>query len=172
MKRPKTIILVTLLAVALVAVLHTPTGRYVTLYGCPICGASALRTRLFMVPVSFRVKEGAMTRYWRTNVDPGHRHFWIARESFAPNMVADHPGWSLHRCLVEDKMAIAALGCVNSRKNRVAFMDDLWRDEWYWKNQQQSRKVAARCFGIREAYLENPRRRDWSKVLRSLGLPN
>lgn len=64
-----------LVVLGIVALAARPWDCY-TKYECAYCHAQLTRHWVIFIQLPGPVREGKLCRYWRTNVDPHHRHVW------------------------------------------------------------------------------------------------
>ncbi|MGC8864023.1 MAG: hypothetical protein ACP5R5_14800 [Armatimonadota bacterium] len=139
-----------------------------TYLGCPYCGASAVRRRVLLVPVSLEVREGPLTRYWRIHVEPGHVHTWVLRETFehvvGGGTHRSHPACLHARWFLKDQVAVAVLRALPSGRYRRKLMDAVSNGG------NDTTRIRNLCMELRMAYEADPARRDWPAILRKNGV--
>ncbi len=120
--------------VALAVLIARPWGSY-TKYYCPYCYAQTTRHWVFFVQLPGGVHEGELTRYWRKNVEPGHKHRFVStwQVNAGLNRVNGEPCTCCPLTPARDRRAIAILKALPTPVARKALVEKHVRDRHYWQ---------------------------------------
>jgi len=165
-------IIVGVLLILLVAVLLVTPYRSGQVYRCPYCRAVLVRSSVFVIPLPPKLHETKFARFWRSQVEPNHTHMWWFDYSgkqwiLGGGYHGDAEPNPLPRLLSEETEIVVLRG-LPTRAARKRFVDLLCRTNQTDRAQWQ--KVRDAIHEIMLMYEENPKRKDWPKVLKKLGM--
>lgn len=165
-------ILLILLMVCVIAGIFTVIPLNVSIeQRCPVCGAKAYSRRYVLIPVPLDIREGSLSRYWLTSVDPHHKHEWIPLEGFRTYLAgwghSTMVGWSHPRWMLPDDCAVAVLKSLPTVQARRNFVRGLWRSGVNLTSTDE-RDIETIVYYLQEAWASNPRRGDWLTLLRDI----
>lgn len=139
-------------------------------YSCVYCGAIKYKDTVLFFATSTRVSETALSKYWRTSVEPSCNHIWnpwysnryyIMRGGHGDNF--RWPGSWLN-----EEAEIAVLGSLPTPLDRKMLIDKLWND-WNSTNPTKHNAAEKTLDELKYTYLENPNHKDWNIILKKHG---
>ena len=141
-------------------------------YYCPSCRAFKYESRLLGFQLAPDIRESIVTSYWRKEVEPRHKHTWrhfsTSRRGLGSADVScgyiDAALYALPR-----EAEIAILSSFKTPAERLVFAKSFliwnWKQDQGAKNEWRDNALTK----LREAYKQNPDRKDWQQILKKLG---
>lgn len=138
---------------------------------CKYCRASLGQDLIFGIPIqSWLVERHKLATYWRKEVEPAHTHIW-SRFNYASEIstLRIRTARVSAGIFSEDEM-IAVLKSLPTLKAQKAVVEQLWALWWDDMPEKDFDKLCIKLSKIHSAYRENPNRKDWSVILKKLGV--
>ena len=142
---------------------------------CKYCRARRTLRSVYLIPVPPRIRENAFSVYWKTVVEPGHKHSWtpvLCGTEISWNTLGHSIGCRIVGnpiYMLPSHLELVVLQSLPDNHARREFVQAFWR---YGERppQQDERRLFRAVKAIGQAYNQNPHRTDWPKVVRDAGL--
>ena len=136
-------------------------------YYCALCRASRVTQNLSFISLPDLLEEDSYSEWYRREVEPHHSHVWILNGARSNGQVADcfagsYPPLSLKRETIQ-----AICGSLPQHKQRATFVHNVCRRSASIVDQ---RPMIKSLQVLNQAYKANPKRSDWPRLLKQVGL--
>lgn len=140
-------------------------------YRCSYCGAHYSTFKVLGLTLNASIKETDLSKYVAKHVDPHHQHRWVAicgNDNLIFGCHRDYCGGGHPRWLLQDDAALAVLKSLPSTASRKSFLKQIWGTGTYW-SKSEYKMLTLITYELRKAYLDDPNRKDWLKILKKTG---